>query len=97
MTHYSPSPGPDRKFYFKFAAGVIGVPLVLVVVALWFRPTAEDRFTDCMALAESAGLLDTRSDAAALICLRSATERGGSDDTGPDIGVGPTGAVTLTP
>lgn len=99
MTNF-PSLSPEPPFWVRFlqilvpAIAVLGLSIAL---AFWAIPTAKERFANCMALAESAGLLETGSDAAALICLRNATARGSNGDAGSEIGIGMNGSLVLVP
>lgn len=60
---------------------VIVLPVSVFAFAgliIWLAPNSGDRFMSCMSIAEQAGLLEARSEDAALICLHNATSRGKS-------------------
>ncbi len=74
--------------------GAVAAIILLALLIVWIRPDAEDRFRECMGLAESAGLLERRSEEAALICLSNATRRHGNRE-GPDVGFTTNGTSVL--
>ncbi len=77
------------------AAGALAVA-ALVGVAIYFRPDAEDRFDDCLALAERAGLSEDRRDDVILLCLANATApRGSASDATPSVTISPSGNLVL--
>lgn len=55
----------------------IAVPVVLLLLLV---PTRQERFDECLAMADKAGLLETRREDAALICLNNVTRRRSSDE-----------------
>ncbi len=68
----------------------------IVGVALWVAPSLEERFDRCIALAERAGLLETRHEDAALVCLAAASRRrSGGDESMPVVLPSTTGGTPL--
>ena len=88
--------GPHLSFGAIVAITIVAVVGLFVWVART-APRAADRFEVCMGLAEEAGLLATRADDAALICLHNATRPRGGGTGEPPSGVTVPGTRIASP
>jgi hypothetical protein len=88
--------GPVWLLVWPSVAMIVASAAAVIGLVLWLAPSVEERFDRCMSLAERGGLLETRREDAALVCLQAATRRrGGGDESGPIVFPSMTGGVPM--